>query len=102
MASVPTNISLVYLCPMDGCRADAVTCGAAIVTFCESPSGSTLMISPTPSIWPVTIWPPISSPMRRDRSRLTGVPSAQPPKVVPKGPNYYEASLSLIRTAAVA
>ena len=39
-------------------------------------------ISPTASTWPNTMWPPSSSPMRSERSRLTVSPTAQAPAVV--------------------
>ena len=36
----------------------------------------------TPSTWPVTIWPPSSSPILSERSRFTRVPGPHSPRVV--------------------
>src|SRR5579871_3159549 len=47
-----------------------------------APSGLRSRISPTPSTWPATMWPPSSSPSFRGRSRLTGLPGRQAPMVV--------------------
>src|SRR5918996_4206042 len=49
---------------------------------CDSPAGSRAVISPTASTWPNTRWPPISSPIRSERSRLTELPTVQRPAVV--------------------
>ena len=46
----------------------------------ESPTGSTATTAPTPSTWPVTIWPPGSSPTLSARSRLSPLPSAHRPR----------------------
>ena len=35
-----------------------------------------------PSTWPLTMWPPSSSPILSERSRLTLSPTFQPPSVV--------------------
>ncbi len=48
----------------------------------DSPSGVTLTTSAMPSTWPVTMWPPSSSPTCIGRSRLTGRPTFQSPSVV--------------------
>ena len=43
----------------------------------DSPSGVIETTSPTPSTWPVTMWPPSSSPSLRAGSRFSRVPSTQ-------------------------
>ena len=48
----------------------------------ESPTGSAASIVPMPSTWPVTIWPPSSSPTFSARSRLSRAPSAHRPAAV--------------------
>src|SRR3546814_3213648 len=52
-----------------GARNGASSAPASISTPCESPSGATAAILPTPSTWPVTMWPPSSSPTFSARSR---------------------------------
>lgn len=56
--------------------------GTATSRRCDSPTGSSAVISPIASTWPNTMWPPISSPIRSERSRLTLSPSRQRPTVV--------------------
>src|SRR3546814_16004796 len=44
-----------------------------------SPTGSTLSSTASPSTWPVTTCPPISSPSFSERSRFIPVPTTQVP-----------------------
>src|SRR5581483_6262705 len=56
--------------------------GALTVRRMLPPSCRRSTIAPTPSTWPLTRWPPSSSPILRARSRLTRVPGFQLPSVV--------------------
>ena len=56
--------------------------GASNTKRTDSASGRRSTIRASPSTWPETRCPPNSSPSRKDCSRLTGVPSGQPPIVV--------------------
>src|SRR5690606_22372110 len=56
--------------------------GASTAIRREPPSGVTDTTVPTPSTWPETMCPPISSPSRAARSRFTAEPSVQSPRVV--------------------
>ena len=65
-----------------GAMNGAMSPGTWMAMRVESPTGETLVMRPTASTWPVTIWPPSSSPTFKARSRLSRRPATHWPLAV--------------------